>query len=345
MQFLRYFISPILLGVLAGNTQAQSTNSDPCRDGSDSMPLPEKAIGVCNLDTNSHTFPNEGNKTIPFSIRSCWADWTGNEWSVAYCEHPRDYTIEVGGPTQGGQFVLSGPGGNIPFALTFSQPSSGSETLTPHTETNNRFAGSINGAQIPVEFEISLLGSTSFSPGIYSGNFEFYLYQCDPWWSGGICKGTTASQAAELSPPIFFTIEITVLPQIRISSLQDMTLTANPGGNTEDQQSFCVYTTGGISFDLRAESQNGNGAFILIGNAGIDSVDYQLRVESQTPPRRPTWLNEGVSTTNGRWNGHQQDGCNSGDNMLLTIRIPQGELANAQDSTYTDTLTLTVELE
>lgn len=125
-----------------------------------------------------------------------------------------------------------------------------------------------------------------------------------------------------------------------------MQLSTGSGGNIEAIETFCVHTTGGARFNLRANSLHGNGAFTLRGNAGIDSVNYQIYARKNTPPTGPEiQLQEGSIHTANQWAGHLQDGCNSGanNNMRIRVHIPQSELTGLEDSTYTDTVTLTVE--
>lgn len=339
----------LLPGAAAVAQPHYSTNSLPCSDGSEIVEpdeLGEKAIGICNLDA-SHQLPPQGTGSIPFGIRSCWAWWEGNQWSTAYCQEKRDYTVELSGPTDGaGAFVLSGTGGDIPVEIAFSHPAAASpHPLAPSTQSP-LFAGAANGAQTPVEFEVTLPESASLPAGVYSNWFNLYLYQCEGSWEGSDCKASTSNNRAELRPPVPFEIRVTVEPQIRISGLQDMAIDAVAGNAAEAQQVFCVYANGSADFRIHADSRNGDGDFLLVGNSAGDPVGYRLRVEGLKPPRRRAWLNEGQWSKR-RWQGHHSDGCLGGsdENMQLTVRIPVNELRDPRDRTYTDTLTLTVEIQ
>lgn len=347
----------LLLALLVLKTapvQAQSSNQDPCGDGSGIMPLPDKALGVCGLDDTDHVLEFEGDLTIPFSIRSCWADWEGNEWSTAYCAQSRDYTIEVTGPTLNQEFVLSGPGGDIPVALTFHHPSVTSTAIVPGQVTGTRFRGAANGQQTPVSFSITPSTATAPTPGIYRGTLQFYLYQCNPWGSPDdpynpiLCKDSTASDnRTELSPPLSVDIALLVGAGIRISGLEDMVLQMPaPGNDITAEQYFCVYTTASTKFTLRADSQNGSGQFLLGGASTTDTIAYELQVQSEKPPKKKAKLAEGVFTQKS-WEGHSSVDCTgySDENMLLNLTIPAANLANPQDYQYTDTLTLTVEMQ
>ncbi|SFC63003.1 hypothetical protein SAMN05660479_02125 [Microbulbifer thermotolerans] len=347
MKLLKY----LTLLIFLNNAYAQSSNSHPCGDGSGIMPVHEKAIGICNLDTQVHNLPADAGKIIPFSIRSCWADWTGNEWVTAYCRHTRSYTIEVRGSGSGDYFFLSGPGGNIPVQFSFRHPTSGAVPLRPSTEST-RFEGAANGVQTPVEFLVTIPEDIQLQVGTYQGTFDFYLYQCNPWgdpnnpWNPIQCKDSNnASERTELYPPISFTIQIGAEAQIQISGLEDMIITSNTSSNIDAEQSFCVYTSGGVGFNLRAESAHGNGNFVLRGQAGIDTINYEVQVQSLSPPLATTWLQEGVTATGGLWHGSNRENCADGENMLLNVHIPANGLVDPADSQYSDTLTLTVEIE
>lgn len=337
-----------LCAALAHNTaSAQSTNQDPCGDGSGSMPLAEKALGVCGLDDTEQAVVYEGDLNIPFSIRSCWADGTGSALSPVSCDKSRDYTIEVTGPAVGQQFVLSGPGGELPVTLRFHPPAATAATLLPAQESSTRFRGAANGQQTPVHFSVTPDANTTPAPGIYRATLQFYLYQCDP--SGDrvtTCKGTTSGNSTELAPPLSVDIAMIVGAGIRISGLEDMVLPMpNPGADIVAQQHFCVYTTPSTDFRLQADSQNGNGQFLLGGVSGTDTIAYEISILSEIPPKKKTKLTEGVFTRKD-WKGHSSVDClgYSDENMLLELTIPAGNLTNPQDFRYVDTLTLTVEL-
>ncbi|MFD2310004.1 hypothetical protein ACFSKX_06190 [Microbulbifer halophilus] len=328
--------------------RAISTNKYACNGylASDGE-LGEMAIGVCDLDRTHELLYQDTSiqGAVGFSIRSCWSWWAVEDCGTQSGGSYGRYTVEVNGPTDSNHLVLTGSNGDfLPIALAFSHPAAGSESLSPGVESNTRFPGAPDMQQTPVEFGVSLPTSTPATSGSYSGTFDFHLYQCT-WWSGNPqCKDAAGQSGAPalLNPPIPFTITLTVPTKIRISGLNDMQLDANPTGDTEGDQGFCVHTSGGVPFNILAESENGAGNFSLAGSAGIDSVNYQLQVQGIGQPPKPRRLTEGMATTNGRWSGHPQNDCNGGDNMRLTVRIPASELSDPEDNHYTDTLTLTV---
>lgn len=350
-RYLLLIVWAVFIGNLA---HAQSANQDPCGDGSGILPLADKAIGVCGLDDSEQAVIYDGDLTIPFSIRSCWADWPGNEWTTAYCDQSRDYTMEVTGPAAGQEFLLSGPGGNIPVTLTFHHPSTTAKTIAPNQVTSTRFSGAVNGGQTPVYFSITPNTSIAPVPGVYRATLQFYLYQCNPWGDGNnpnnpvICKGSTASDnRAELSPPLTVDIALVVGAGIRITGLEDMLLQIpNPIAKINAEQTFCVYTTAATNFRLKADSQNGNGEFLLGGVTSSDTIEYEIKISGTKRPPKNVKIVEGVYTKKD-FEGHSSFDCQgySDENMLLELTIPSRNLANPQDYQYTDTLTLTVEMD
>lgn len=324
---------------------AQSSNSDPCGNGyGGPEPLDDRFIGVCGLDGGTHPLSyNEGSTqlgSIDFSIRSCHTYWGTS------CENARKFTVEIAGPSAGGAFVLSGPAGDVPVRLTLVHAVSGAETLAPDTESSTHFAGGANGQQIPVSLQLTLPSTAALTPGVYSGNFSFYVYQCETWEPWGICKGSTWSGRTELNPPVQFSVQLVAGTLVRISGLEDLVIDSDTSGNIDAQQRFCVYASSGARFNVRADSRNGTDAFVLKGTNSGDTIGYQLRMESLLPPHRPAWLSEGQLSSQG-WKGSPQIDCldGNGENMQLTVRIPSSELRNPQDNQYTDTVTLTVEIE
>ncbi|WP_105103502.1 hypothetical protein [Microbulbifer pacificus] len=347
------FFAMIAVVLISGTASAQSSNQDPCGDGSGIMPIPEKALGICGLDDSEQAVVYGGDLTVPFSIRSCWADWEGNQWSTAYCTNSRDYTIEVTGPAQGQKFLLSGPGGNVSVTLKFHHPSATATTITPGQVTSTRFAGAANGQQTPVYFSVTPDTTTTPAPGIYRGTLQFYLYQCNPWGDANnpnnpiICKGSTASgNRTELNPPLTMDVALIVGASIRISGLEDMVLQMpNPIADIVAQQHFCVYTTAATDFRLKADSAHGNGAFLLGGVSTSDTIAYEINIQSEIPPKKNTKMTEGVFTKKD-WKGHSSIDCTgySDENMRLTLTIPSANLTAPLDYQYVDTLTLTVEM-
>lgn len=335
----------VALWSLVNSAQAQSTNSDPCGNGSTASG-DEKYIGVCNLENTvngiagtpfaySDSYPIQGD--IPFSIRSCG---TGGYFQ-SNCAEAVAYRVAVqGSAVNSNQFLLSDPGsgGTLPVHLSFSRAGGGTQQLIPNQLSSATFAGSV--AQIAAALTVAVSApDPSLLPGSYSGDFYFTLEQtqhCKWFLVFPNCTDTYLL-------PIPFRVSVEVASKIRISGLSDMAITANPSGLTEAQQEFCVYSQGGASFGITATSVNGSGSFLLAGN--LDQIEYETWVQSLTVGGL-LQLTEGQPTSQ-LWPGTLWDQCTggSGENMQLSIRIQPAALANALESSYSDTLTLTVELD
>ncbi len=323
---------------------AQSTNIRDCDDGA-TYPAdnnPERFIGVCRLEGSTSTFtyddtvPQQGE--IQFTVRSC------STWWGEICEHAIPYTATTTGDNNGNNFILRRDRGNQTAEIRLAYSSGGStETLNPATNGSQLFPGAANGAHTPASITVTMVDpGTNLRNGIYSGTFELTIDQCGGSYTWGVdpeaCDGRYAT--TELLN-LTFHIELRIRSRIRIHGLDDMFLTATTEG-AESSQTFCVWTTGDALFRLTADSQNGSGQFLL---RGIDLVPYSAEIE-HLPSARVEALTEGVRSTN-NWPGHNSRSCRnlSQENMQITIRVDPASLEGAQDSNYTDTLTLTVELE
>ncbi|MCQ3828339.1 hypothetical protein HXX02_02665 [Microbulbifer elongatus] len=325
-----------------------SNNSYPCSNGSEVVApdrLGDKAIGICGLNSLSEASGDIQQIINSFTIRSCWAWWEGNQYTTAYCEEPRGFSVELYGDTNAdGDFVLTGPAGSIPVDIRFRHEPDGSEYRFQANNQSQEFSGAANGAQIPVKIIVTPKSGT-FPPGQYEGNFSFALYQCRGTWNGGDCRGADSNGKANLSPPLDFGVRLTSSARIQITGLEDMQLIST-GEDIDASQRFCVYTSDGSEFRIKADSQYGSGTFALKSQTSTQTIEYDLRTWALIGPRRRARLDEGVFTRN-TWHGHPQKACNAGadENMLLELRIPSDRLQLLDSTSYHDTLTLTVEAE
>lgn len=347
MQFLRHLILPALLWAVAGSTLAQSTNMRDCDNGATSPAdnNPERFIGVCNLEDSTSVFTYDSTPgyqaEVQFTVRSC-STWWGET-----CEQAIPYSVTVSGDNNGSNFILrrNRGNGNQAVAVNLTYASGGSsELLSPDTESSTRFPGGASGLQRPASLTLSLVNpGANLQPGVYIGNFYLTIDQCGSSYTWGtdpeICNGqSNTTQLVDLP----FRIELHTQAQIRISGLQDMALTANAGSGAEASQTFCVRASGGALFRISADSASGNGQFLL---QGIDQVEYSTTVE-HLPSGQGEELTEGLVSSN-NWPSYVDEDCqNLGqENMQITVRVAPEALGTAQDTSYTDTLTLTVELE
>lgn len=344
---------------------ANSTNARPCDTGAgppDNATAPgygERLIGICHLDDTSNRIEYKPSTieqgVITFGVRSC----SPNAGS-ATCDHAAPYSVRVSGPSQNNHFVLERSSWfgtqRLPISLRYTSLGVSEELLPGQfSSSSHLFPSSANGQLAPAAIEISLAPGASYSGQYYSGEFALSIDQCGSNDNSGPppCNGNyPVTTLAE----IHFSIEIWQEAEIRISGLEDMLLDATTSslGTVEASQEFCVYGTpletflwwtwtyDSSLFRVTADSQNGNGSFIL---RGINDLEYEIEIASVDDGFSEN-LREGTPS-NTRWRGHGDLSCAnySDENMRITIRVPQEQLESAIGSSYTDTLTLTVELE
>ncbi|MBB3061903.1 hypothetical protein [Microbulbifer rhizosphaerae] len=301
-----------LLCIWTSGTTAQP--GDPCNT--------DTYLGVCGL-TNPNVFTYDSQSPdvgqIPFSVRSY------NQFFI--WSFPVNYTVTVQGAANGTNFLLSAPGGQAAISMDFTDSNGATSDLLPDTPSA-AFQGSINAEPVFIDVILETNGATLL-PDTYTGIFQLSLNQQG-------CLDCRSISDIELI------IELVVAPEIRISGLSDMAIDANLTGLTEAQQTFCVYSQGGAPFGIAAGSANGNGSFLLTGN--VDQIEYETWMESLSSGG-PEQLTEGQPSALS-WSGSLWDECTgSGENMQISIRIQQSAITDAMESSYTDTLTLTVELD
>lgn len=288
------------------------------------------AAEICELPTSPPPLdynwnnPEQGDISFRLVSRECTA-WL---WIICLRWQGIPYTLEVTGPAANGAFLLSGAGGSLPIRLTYSSTNVTGLPLPPGASS-----AAIQGHNRHESVYITVwlaepLAAAHLLAGTYSGTFNLTLSQ------RGSCNPDC------LTVP--FSIDLVVPANIRISGLDDMEINA-PGEMAKDED-FCVFTQGGAPFGIKADSAVGSdGSFQLGGRITGDRITYHVEANT-SPPSAPMMLTEGVPTAP-IWSGHTQLDCGGGSNMRITVTLPPGALDNAVESTYTDTLTITVELE
>ncbi|WP_193165101.1 hypothetical protein [Microbulbifer hainanensis] len=328
---------------------ADSTNARPCDLGAGppndaaAAGYDERLIGICNLEGSrtalayKSSIRDQGD--VNFSVRSCSPNWTS-----ANCDYATPYAVTLSGPKQGKQFVLTGSSGDR-VKINFTYASAGlSETLKPDAESKTLFSGGDNGQQVPVSIQVALAVGSPPKDSYYSGEFTLSIDQCGKNDFGGSfpCDGSKPTTKLQSGYEIHFIVELVQDTEIRISGLQDLPLTASGSGDVQNSEDFCVYSALGAQFRLTADSQNGSGNFIL---RGPEDLSYSATV-SDIASGSSESLSDGIPSSN-TWSGHASSDCNQylENNMRITIVVPQTELQRATGANYTDTLTLTVELQ
>ena len=351
--------------VLAVHANADATNARPCDNGagppndSSQAGYDERLVGVCHLENSDNRIEYKGSSAeqgeITFGVRSC-----SPELNDPACTYATPYSVRISGPTRGNSFSLTGPwwcsgNKNLPIILTYINTGN-SEALSPDQDSSTLFSGGANGQLIPSSILVKLAPGAQLRCGYYSGEFTLSIDQCGQNDFGGAfpCDGSKSTTKLAAGEEIHFSIELWQDEEIQISGLEDMNLTAGGSQAAEASQDFCVYGSSllfgvlpwsdSALFRVTASSLNGKGtgSFIL---HGVDDLTYEVELAS-TADGYSESLQEGV-TSNTRWRGHGEVDCANytEENMRITVRVPKSQLDGANGTTYTDILTLTVELE
>ncbi|WP_323846711.1 hypothetical protein [Microbulbifer magnicolonia] len=326
MSFGRSLLAPlILVGLLLGASGSASAQQ-ACDTIWGSAEICELSDQPQQIDLDWRNV-EQGNISFRVVSRQC------TRWIWIFCTRWQgvSYTLGVTGPVStGSAFRLDGINGSVPINLTYSSTTASDLPLLPGAPTSP-VQGTTGHENAYIT--VWLTGPNAGAPllaGTYTGTFDLTLQQQSNCGSNG-CQVDSVT----------FAIQLNVPANIRISGLNDMTINA-PAEMTKSED-FCVFTQGGAAFGIKADSAAGNGSFQFQGQNTGDRITYNAEADTH-PPSAPVTLNEGVPTP-AIWSGHIQQDCNNGSNMRIVISLPTGALDNAEESTYTDTLTLTVELE
>lgn len=286
----------------------------------------EQVIQVCELSSpTSFTFDALATSlgTVDFRVISKREKKNDKPQAVKY----RVKVIE----TNTGQFSLESAAGDlIDVSLSYAN-FDGSVTALTHNVQSSQQDGNTTFGNASIIFDLTA-PVVQPPPGVYQGRFQMDLEQSAGCGSNG-CETFVTT----------FDVELVVEASIRISGLEDMLINYPTSTAT---QNFCVFTSAGLDFGIRAESLNGSGEFLLLGTGGTgDTVVYAVNSGEVNSPLTP--LTEGLTTLDQgiTWPGNPSQDCvTGGENMQLQISIDPAALSNARESQYTDTITLTVEL-
>ncbi|WP_237063486.1 hypothetical protein [Microbulbifer zhoushanensis] len=221
--------------------------------------------------------------------------------------------------------LVSQYGDSMPLVLTYNNWNGNFAELAPSTSS-----GQLNGTTTfqPASLQLAISDTaTALRPGTYTGGIRLL------WQPANACKECV---------PFTETIDIavTIPATIAISGLDDVSIDYPASSNS---QAFCVTTSAGLDFNIRADSDTGSGSFILEGLGVGDRIEY--RVAAGSVGGSPVDLVEGIPSA-AQWPGDPLDNCGSGgENMQLVIAVDSSALESAVETAYTDKLTITVEVQ
>ena len=320
---LRSILSLALL--LPGLAAAQAV--DPCYG--------DPALGICNLNGATLDYDYDPQLAgspprLDFSAHSC--KWQSRQ---RRCQKNLNYRVRVDGYNSGnGAFLLTGPG-NATLAINLDYTdSTGATTALPASGDSIEVNGTIDSR--PASITVALLTDPqTLMAGIYSGAFSLSAEQA----------GGCGSNCGFL-PNINFTISVTVPAMITVEDFNNIDLSSSimPGQPIERTEEFCVGGIGFAGYSVNLSSDSGS-------TGGAGSSPFQLNGEFDSLPYSVAFIdniNSGsgiAADANGNISGifprAEGLGCTS-NNARVFIRVAAADWENAEESSYTDILTITV---
>ncbi|WP_067583574.1 hypothetical protein [Endozoicomonas ascidiicola] len=148
-----------------------------------------------------------------------------------------------------------------------------------------------------------------------------------------------------LTASVTFNIALEFIPVVQISGLQDMAITHVSGDNVQAEQKFCVFGFGTTKFEIRGESGNGSGQFLL--SNGNNDIPYVLSIgsgQSNGNGSLTSLIESGDYIANDSWKASNTLLCDSGnsDNMRLRVSISDSNIEGKPAGLYKDTAYLIV---
>lgn len=142
-------------------------------------------------------------------------------------------------------------------------------------------------------------------------------------------------------------LNILVPGLVLVNNLDDMFLTYAPGSDAVATEQFCVWSTPGLTYDITIDASNPSVGTEFTAVSGTDSVVYGIEFDDWTVGTGWVPVTDGLPLDNGG-SGYfaansATPGCTT-DNAAIRVTAEElGNLDNAIEGLYTDTITLIVE--
>jgi hypothetical protein len=280
-------------------------------------------LRVCGLEGNQpiNYDPSIAPKVIDFTLHSRLG---GNT--------PWPYTVTVTPLSNPTYSLSSGGGDQANFSLTFKPDNEPSATTLSPGAPSGEFTGSTS--QIGASLSLTLTNPDSLVDNNYSGDFEFLIEQ---YFFGFPFQSLT----------VYFTINLAVPTRIIVKNFDDMDLftnTASLDQPIEGYENICVGGIGFANYTVNLSSENGS-------TGGSGSFPFQLNGASQNLPYTAEFINNTSSTigippdANGdisqAFPRAGNENCTT-DNARVIVSIAAASWESANETSYTDKLTVTV---
>lgn len=225
-----------------------------------------------------------------------------------------------------GRYELESDSGRLPVTVQWRAGGSGLENFAAGSRSSS-VTGARNCNQNNAAIRVSLTESAieAAAPGEYKGQFSI--------------TPVTGAFLSHTHSEVSFSI--TVPPLVRISRLNDMTLTQrnNRDNGYEQDEWFCVFSQGG-SYTIAASGGPGVIDPFQLRN-GNERLDYQVLLSTRNNGNRLREVQPGERQRVNR--GSRQLSCGGRDNARAQVRISDRALSGKPVGTYRGVLYLTVE--
>lgn len=135
-------------------------------------------------------------------------------------------------------------------------------------------------------------------------------------------------------------ISLTILDEVRISNLADITLGTFLGADLAGTSPACVFRSGTGNYEITASGDGGATGDQFALADGANSVDYTVTYDDGTGPAA---LTSGTVLTGQTGGDPASDTCaGTGDNGTIAVNVLAADMSGLPAGAYTGTLTLTV---
>ncbi|WP_299734832.1 hypothetical protein [uncultured Endozoicomonas sp.] len=267
-------------------------------------------------------------KTIPFSLRSCFglsADWCDTWWLTG----KQNYFLTAS------DFNLTYEGSYGPdpkersIAEVIFQQGTNTSVLNDGVEAGSFDPDSTDFVEAALTFRVLNQDLFDALPGKYQATINLY--------------GIERDDNSSFDDTTQFDVTIKIPERMKISGLKDIELTSNGNNNVSSAWiNFCVFSQGGLPFQLRAYGSNATDRFVLKQSPTSGEITYRLLIRASDGSNRKNIQPNPVdgSSSAYQWAGATTPDCSNGNNMSLRVRVN----GNSEPSgVYSDVVTVVVE--